>query len=579
MAEASVAARRKVLGAALCMSSVMTKNEESTSSKSVGGGGEHHQKRGGGGKARLTLKARLAELEEKIVREAAAREASCRNEDEERAIRIALDALRSNDGNGEAKARTALEMRLEHVVRRAADFDAILRENCLDDESDSDESDTDEKENGIREKGGVRENTELCPPSILSSSSSQSTGSSKAVRSTTTLHATSGVADNDRCGDAADVADSTPRERGETMLCASFWREVRESSCAPRALAMETSPAERDAEIAAAKEKRYASLKDDVAATGFFSTGRQIVDDTTVDHIAALMDALRKRNLPPVFSFMFSESWEVVLAAWQVAEAILGEECVLEPSIAAFHLRSTKPDDNGGPECDTGAREAPAERYVGTNFGIPHRDYSYADSATPQSGEARIVSVWVAINRVTVENGCMYVVPKNYDENFCKDAMYEHMQVCSVGVHREKKFLNFPLHGILPLPCAKGTAIGWAGNLIHWGSDCQRSENVDPRKSLAFVFRRARDAVAMGAEEQNNTTSSSNADYRRGLSRHDVDALRAHDGIDDTNDALIRRRLRTVMTAMAFFKHWYSIPTPLLDALRHANHLLLSTDT
>ena len=112
MAEAAVAARRKVLGAALCMSSVMMKGEEGTS-ESIGG------RRGGKPKA-IALKARLAALEEKIIREAAAREASCRNEDEERALRIALEALSSNDVRGVAKARAALEIRLEHVARRTA---------------------------------------------------------------------------------------------------------------------------------------------------------------------------------------------------------------------------------------------------------------------------------------------------------------------------------------------------------------------------------------------------------------------------------------------------------------------------
>jgi hypothetical protein len=42
-----------------------------------------------------------------------------------------------------------------------------------------------------------------------------------------------------------------------------------------------------------------------------------------------------------------------------------GEEVVLEPSLAAFKLEA--------------AADATGRRYVGNNFGQPHRDYTYAD--------------------------------------------------------------------------------------------------------------------------------------------------------------------------------------------------------
>ena len=37
--------------------------------------------------------------------------------------------------------------------------------------------------------------------------------------------------------------------------------------------------------------------------------------------------------------------------------------------------------------------------------------------------------MWVPLNEVTTENGCMYVVPREFDENFDKDGTYEHMSV------------------------------------------------------------------------------------------------------------------------------------------------------
>jgi hypothetical protein len=41
---------------------------------------------------------------------------------------------------------------------------------------------------------------------------------------------------------------------------------------------------------------------------------------------------------------------------------------------------------------------------VGTNFALPHRDYTYAE-ATASGGEAQLLSVWLPLNDVTLDNG------------------------------------------------------------------------------------------------------------------------------------------------------------------------------
>eukprot|EP00854_Cymbomonas_tetramitiformis_P004955 gene4955-6039_t len=112
------------------------------------------------------------------------------------------------------------------------------------------------------------------------------------------------------------------------------------------------------------------------------------------------MCRLQEHGWPPIFIFMYDLTWKLVARLWRCAEALLESECVLEPSFAAFRLNAEK-DSKG-------------QRYVGNNFGLPHRDYSFADSVAPD-GSLKLVSIWLPLNDVTLDNGCMYVVPHEFD--------------------------------------------------------------------------------------------------------------------------------------------------------------------
>jgi len=169
----------------------------------------------------------------------------------------------------------------------------------------------------------------------------------------------------------------------------------------------------------------------------------------------------------------------VVERLWAHAEAMLGGagsgsgagpggggagagEVVLEPSLAAFKLEAAA--DSAGRRYVVGrCRLNPVEACVesawfqrsklkhdeplshvafnfnlrpykmGNNFGQPHRDYTYADvhgaaaaasateeneqeqAAGPSSTPPGVVSVWLPLVDVTLNSGCMYVVPKSGD--------------------------------------------------------------------------------------------------------------------------------------------------------------------
>ena len=89
---------------------------------------------------------------------------------------------------------------------------------------------------------------------------------------------------------------------------------------------------------------------------------------------------LKESGWPAAFIWASKAPWEAVLALWETAEKILGGEVVLEPSFTAYHLKAKEQKEGG--------------KYVGVNFGKPHRDYTFSDSYDA-SGAPSIITMWM----------------------------------------------------------------------------------------------------------------------------------------------------------------------------------------
>ena len=113
-------------------------------------------------------------------------------------------------------------------------------------------------------------------------------------------------------------------------------------------------------------------------ARGFLCVDRFLPEPLAAGALAR-MRAVAEHGWPPVFAFAYDESWALVRGVWDAAETLLGGPAVLEPSFAGFHLNY--------------AKAMRKEKYVGTNFALPHRDYTYSDSVF-SDGTPKILSVW-----------------------------------------------------------------------------------------------------------------------------------------------------------------------------------------
>ena len=241
--------------------------------------------------------------------------------------------------------------------------------------------------------------------------------------------------------------------------------------------------------------------------------------------LAGIMERIESAGWPPVFIFMNDAVWDFVAAqVWPVVRALLGVDCVLDSGSAfAWSLKatgkSTYPRDGEFRSWQNAVssinptvpkeKEQESHRGLGSSFGLPHRDYSAADSLYHEaegkdcpkdaaSDHPAILNVWIPLNDATLDNGCMYVVPREFDTDFARtDNHHAHMNPATEVQRGKSSKIQFPLHGVRALPAPAGSLIAWYGNTIHWGSSCSRYAKV-PRKSIALTFRRGDIKVGAG---------------------------------------------------------------------------------
>lgn len=321
------------------------------------------------------LTAKMLKMKEDITFEATARTAAMHDREERAALASAAAALRRGDTE---HAMKILQTRMAKVQRRIG-----MRGQ----DSDSDEEESLDKE-------------------------SESNNSEKASMSL-----------QEQNSPGPSIRDSTvPMSRDD-------WIDVAKGCMSIRGVGSDELGLAEHIEVVPCRE-RIAELRSKLDSSGFLMSDEVVgFVSERVEKIMKGMVALRDAGLPTFCVWMYDEPWEVMRVMWRRAEAIMGGDCVLEPTVAAYHLNHKAASTDGN-------------RYVGTNFALPHRDYTYGDTYDAE-GKPQLLTVWVPVAEVTVDNGCMYVVPREFDANFERDDMQQHMLVQSTGWLAGKSFLRY----------------------------------------------------------------------------------------------------------------------------------------
>jgi Phytanoyl-CoA dioxygenase (PhyH) len=160
------------------------------------------------------------------------------------------------------------------------------------------------------------------------------------------------------------------------------------------------------------------------------------------------VEAVRKAGWPPAFAYVYDQLWTLWQSApiAQILTAALGEGYRWIPHGWCHYVQPVRGASGWPPHVDGN---------------LPNR-----------------MSIWIPLTDATIENGCVYLVPKD-------------MNTAAVGERRELRAAsNLQMRELLQrsraLPAPAGSLLGWHFRILHWGSTAHSPGN--PRVSLVLEF-------------------------------------------------------------------------------------------
>jgi ectoine hydroxylase-related dioxygenase (phytanoyl-CoA dioxygenase family) len=193
-----------------------------------------------------------------------------------------------------------------------------------------------------------------------------------------------------------------------------------------------------------------ADLQEEFGRKGYFQID-SVLSEANAERLKTGMEIVKDAGWHPVFSFVYDQFW------LPVRTPLL--ESVLSAILGAGYKQS----------CYLWAHYVCPLR--GAHGWPPHVDYA---------GRRNRVNVWLALSDATLDNGCMYLIPKDLTppgiaENFLKIASFSFADVKTL------------LQGGRALPVRTGAALGWGPEVIHWGS-YHKGQHGNPRFSISMEF-------------------------------------------------------------------------------------------
>ena len=196
--------------------------------------------------------------------------------------------------------------------------------------------------------------------------------------------------------------------------------------------------------------REKAGMLKNLGRDGYFQK-ETLVEKSIVNRMCEAIDNLRRAGWHEIFAFVYDEFWEITRtpSLTDFLAAALGSNFRAMPHVVVHYVH---------PETGSGWS--------------PHIDFSSRDDR---------FTVWFSLNEATLDNGCMYAIPKyrvseDLLEKWKKTGDLTHKEVCHL------------LHASRALPVPAGSVLGWEGDVIHWGTPS--GAGVKPRISLSVVYLR-----------------------------------------------------------------------------------------
>jgi hypothetical protein len=167
--------------------------------------------------------------------------------------------------------------------------------------------------------------------------------------------------------------------------------------------------------------------------------------------MAETIRLLSASELSPLFGYLYDEFWLPFYKMRPLYGALLGGKYFLLPDFWIWNVDPKKGEAGWKPHRDKGKK-------------------SLLEDGSPKS-----LTTWIPLSAATPLNGCMYIVPAQYDPTY--------------GTADETK-MKFDHQSIRALPGGPGDFFIWNQAIFHWGSRSS-PRAAESRVSMAFELQRA----------------------------------------------------------------------------------------
>jgi hypothetical protein len=193
-------------------------------------------------------------------------------------------------------------------------------------------------------------------------------------------------------------------------------------------------------------------VKERLCKEGYFHL-ESVFDPNEMFWLALAIEALHQAGWPAAFIFIYDEVWQIFARLSHLMGAILGEDYAMIPLLWAWRI-STDGDAAGW---------------------RPHRERGF-DTLMPDD-LPKVMTLWIPLSEATPLNGCMYILPAQYDLDYRGDLEKVEIPIDII-------------QNVRALPAMPGAVLGWNHAVIHWGG---RSCDLAPcpRISISFEFQRS----------------------------------------------------------------------------------------
>lgn len=177
---------------------------------------------------------------------------------------------------------------------------------------------------------------------------------------------------------------------------------------------------------------------------------------TWIDRLRTAVRTLHERGIPPTFGFVYDEFWLIFRSLEPLLTRVLGPDNRVLPAFWAWYVE-------------------PSDAAAGWT---PHRDRPQAAIAPDNTPDS--LSIWLPLTNATPLNGCMHILPAQWDDNF---------KVRSWPKNLETVMLGAQLQNVRALPAPAGSLLAWNQALYHWGGRASKM-GEEPRCSISVEFQR-----------------------------------------------------------------------------------------